>query len=389
MVLYSGKVSQKRETGAAESFSEKLELKPEKMYNKNWQSPATIEEVSTASGKAKSRKPLGLEQKKGLILLGVFVLLAAALLLVGAFYEGQAEKPVRHMADQAVGKLQRIEYDGQTYIEKTAMTTLLLMGTDQTEASVSYGARQGGQADFLMLLVIDHNDRVIHQLQIDRDTITEVETLGILGNPIGTKPMQICLAHSFGADASQNCGFVKRAVENLLEGITVDDYIALSMNAIPALNSALGGVTVTLEEDLSYEDPQMVKGATLKLNDRQAAILLHDRMQLGDGTNQSRMKRQRLYMTAAADTFRSRIQQETEFLGTFFDALSPFMDASIERGKLLNEINRAYHYEIQPYDTLEGEYSVGEDGFVEFHAAPGAATKWVMETFYKVDINNN
>ena len=132
----------------------------------------------------------------------------------------------------------------------------------------------------------------------------------------------------------------------------------------------------------------MLKGATLQLSDEQAQILLHDRMNLGDGTNESRMKRQRLYMNAAAETLRTRMQQEPEFAGRFLEALEEYMVSSIQRGELLNEINRAYRYETLPAATLEGEHVIGEDGFVEFHAAENAAAQWVMETFYKVDIES-
>ncbi|MDD5897615.1 MAG: LCP family protein [Clostridia bacterium] len=340
--------------------------------------------ISAGEGHRGHSRP-NAEQKKGLFLFLCFAAVVLVALVVGIVFERQSDQPLRSTATQNVGQLHRVEYNGQTHVEKTALTTLLLMGTDQTEASVRYGARQGGQADFLMLVVIDHNDRTIHQLQIDRDTIAEVETLGVLGNPVGTRSMQICLAHAFGSQPDQNCRSVVKAVENLLEGIEIDDYLSLSMNAIGTINHALGGVTVTLDEDLSYADPQMTAGATLQLSDSQAAILLHDRMQLGDGTNQSRMKRQRLYLTAAAETMRARMREDPEFTGRFLEQLEEFMVASIQRGELINEANRAYHYTVLPYETLEGEHTIGEDGFVEFHVAPGATAEWVMNTFYRVE----
>ena len=36
----------------------------------------------------------------------------------------------------------------------------------------SKGYRDGGQSDFLLLLVLDHKNKTIRQLQIDRDTMT-------------------------------------------------------------------------------------------------------------------------------------------------------------------------------------------------------------------------
>ena len=33
-------------------------------------------------------------------------------------------------------------------------------------------------------------------------------------------------------------------------------------------------------------------------------------------------------------------------------------------------------------DHPEGEYAIGEDGFMEFHMREGAATEWVLEHLY-------
>ena len=44
----------------------------------------------------------------------------------------------------------------------------------------------------------------------------------------------------------------------------------MKMDAMPLLNHEVGGVTVTLEDDMTKLDPAMKKGATLTLTDRQA-----------------------------------------------------------------------------------------------------------------------
>lgn len=322
-------------------------------------------------------------RRKNLILLAVLMLAFVTALLVMTLPEKNQGGQVRGVSTQDVGRLRRISYQGETYREKPAMTSILLIGTDRPEGTVGYGARQGGQADFLMLLVIDDNEKAVHQLQIDRDTMTAVETLGVLGNPVGTKEMQICLAHAFGATPEANCQSVKNAVENLLEGIEIDFYLSMSMDSIGRLNDALGGVTVTLDEDLTVLDEQMKAGATLTLNGEQAELLLRGRRQVGDGTNQSRMRRQRLFLEAAADTLKRRIRQEPEFMNAFLDAVEAEMTMNIQRSRLMGELNAAYGYEAHPIETIAGEHTIGRDGFVEFHAAPGAAVEWVIDVFFE------
>ena len=324
-------------------------------------------------------------KRKGLIWLIVFPVIVLSVLLTALHLEKKGGEPERGVPTQDVGKLRRVAYNGKIYREKPALTSILLIGTDRAEGSSGYGARQGGQADFLMLLVIDDQEKAVHQLQIDRDTIAAVEALGVLGNPVGTKNMQICLAHAFGATPEENCLSVKKAVENLLEGIEIDEYLAVSMDSIAELNDALGGVTVTLEEDLSSADPEMVRGARLTLTGGQAELLVRSRMNLGDGTNESRMRRQRTFLTAAAEALAARVRSGQESLTGFLDVIDAHATTSIPRAQLLNELNTAYGYELLPIRTLEGEHTVGADGFVEFHPSPGATAGWVVDVFYEYE----
>lgn len=317
----------------------------------------------------------------------VIILIAAAAVIAGvyavmAYLEQEGREQERGVAQTAIGQYRRVEYQGRTYVEKTGLTKILVMGVDKPSGARSYGARQGGQTDFLMLMVIDPDTRRVNRLQIDRDTITEVETLGVLGNVVGTKRMQICLAHGYGNNVEENCQHAVNAVENLLEGEEIDLYLALDMNAIGAVNRALGGVTVTLEDDFSASDPAMVPGATLQLNDKQAEVFVRGRMDVGDGTNASRMARQRVYMSAAADVFRKRVESEPKYIDEFLAVIENVATTNISRSRLVNEINKAYCYETPDVETLAGEYRIGKDGFMEFHIADGAVLDWMMRILY-------
>ncbi len=317
----------------------------------------------------------------------VVILIAAAAVIAGVYaaaahLEREGRTQDRGVAQTAVGQYRRVEYQGRNYVEKTGLTTILVMGVDKPSGGRSYGARQGGQADFLMLMVIDPSTKRVNRLQIDRDTIAEVETLGVLGNVVGTKRMQICLAHGYGNNPEENCQHAVKAVENLLEGEKIDLYLALDMDAIGVVNRALGGVAVTLEDDFSASDPAMVPGATLQLTDEQAEIFVRGRMSVGDGTNASRMVRQRVYMSAAAEVFRKRVESEPKYIDEFLDSIEEVVTTNISRGRLVNEVNRAYRYETPDVETLAGEYRIGEDGFMEFHVADGAVLDWIMRTLY-------
>ena len=145
---------------------------------------------------------------RALIICGVAVVLFAAVLLILRNQDQARHAETREKMSEGFGQLRTVEVDGITYREKPAVTTLLLVGIDQpadaVNTNVSKSYRSGGQADFILLLAIDHTDRKIHQLQIDRDTMTEVDVLGVFGNEVGTRILQICLAHSFGETPQDN-----------------------------------------------------------------------------------------------------------------------------------------------------------------------------------------
>lgn len=313
----------------------------------------------------------------------VVFLLIASLFIVAMQIEQRNQTQMRGIEQQNIGQRKRTEYQGVTYAEKTDLTALLLLGTDRNDVNVDYGARRGGQADFQLLLVIDPEKKCIHQLQIDRDTITDVEVLGIFGNSIGLQPMQISLAHAFGTTPEECNNRAIEAVERMLPGLDVDLYITLDLASIGILNDVLGGVTVTLEDDFSAIDPAMSQGTTLTLNAQQAEIFVRSRMSVGDGTNQSRMYRQRAYMSAAKDVFKSRMRENPEFANQLLDALENDMTTDASRGRLLNEANQAYSYQLLPIETLPGEHAIGKDGFMEYHLADGAALDWVMRVLYE------
>ena len=196
--------------------------------------------------------------------------------------------------------------------------------------------------------------------------------------------MQICLSHGFGVSDKDNCGYTLQAMENLLEGVEINLYLSFNMESIGMVNDALGGVTVTFDEDFTMYDPQMVKGATLTLTGEQAESFVRGRMDVGDGTNESRMVRHRTYMAAAMEGLTEQMREDTEYVGALYDELESVMTTNVSRGRLINEVNKAYKYEVLPVETLDGEYAVGADGFMEFHAADDAVIEWVMHTLYEL-----
>ena len=286
---------------------------------------------------------------------------------------------------EGFGELRKVEWKGVTYQEKPAVTIWLIAGIDKTDNASNTATntyRNGGQADFLLIGAIDHTSKEIHQLQIDRDTMTGVVTLGIFGNETGTRTMQICLAHSFGKTPQDNARYTVRAVQSLLEGIVIDGYYIISYSAIPEFNDALGGVTVHLEDDMTEVNPDWTVGSTVTLRGKEAEAFVRARQTVGSGTNQERMIRQKEYMQNAIAQMNRQISENPSFCNSFLQSLQSHATTNISITYLETELMKAYSYKILPVDYLEGEYSIGEDGFMEYHIQSDAAVEWVIQHLY-------
>lgn len=319
---------------------------------------------------------------------GVLIAVAIALVL---FYQGG--NWLEHRTDkteprgdhtQRYAYDEQIELDGVAYRKRKDVTAILLMGID-TESVDSTGNsyRNGGQADFLRLLVIDDADKKVAQIQIDRDTMTPITVLGVLGNKSGVRTAQICLSHGFGDGQAKSCALTVEAVSNLMFGIPIDFYIAMNLDGISALNDMLGGVTVTLEDDFSSLDPLMTAGATLTLVGDQAEIYVRSRRNIGIGTNEARMARQELYVSQMLSLLYAHMKKDEEFVGALYDAIAPYLTTDINRGRLINEVwaTRDYHRTVAIKPA--GVHEMGSDGFMQFHVDEVGLQQIIVDLFFE------
>ena len=287
----------------------------------------------------------------------VFLLLLCLALLLCAC----GKPPEDPLSGQTVEEMiknhggESIKIDGQVYDPKTDVQTILLMGIDHDDIHQSSGNLFSGQADALALLVIDRGEETYRLLPINRNTLCDVNVLSLGGDIIETRTMELCLAHSFGNGGADSCENTVAAVSKLLLGIPIDSYAALYMDGLPILNDAVGGVTVTIEDDFSQVDPSLVLGQEITLTGQQAYHYLRGRMQVGDGLNEGRMRRQQTYVAAYLSAAREKFQSDKSFAATLYQQLQPYLVANLS-GKDINTLAQLMSsYQNGGFASLEGE----------------------------------
>ncbi len=327
----------------------------------------------------KKKKQKELRRKAGLALAGVLM----ACLAGGIAYQILADHIL--LASDGTGEYINVtEINGIRCRKKTRIKTYLVMGTDATGPVKAVEEYDGtGQCDVLELLVIDQNANTYALLPINRNTITEVKSLQTDGTYIATTEVQIALAHANGDGLEISCENTVDAVSHLLYGQTIDGYAALNMDSIRIINHFAGGVAVTIEDDFSSTDPSLPMGETVTLTDDQAMHYVHDRMNVGDSTNEGRMRRQKAYMNALLPILEEKTSENESFPLNLFEALGDYMVTDLS-GKDCSKIAKAaMKNEFLGTFEIEGEASLDDWGFDQFIVDEDSLADVVIDLFYE------
>ena len=272
--------------------------------------------------------------------------------------------------------------DGVRYAPKKGLETILLIGVDkygdQTQET-SYNNSQ--QSDFLMLLVLDTENNTRAALHLNRDTMTEIPVLGVRGEAAGSITGQLALAHTYGSGGADSCRNTVDAVSGLLYGISIDHYVAFTMDAVGQANDMVGGVTLTMLDDFSSVSPEMQQGAVVTLTGDMALAYVRTRYGLEDSSNLHRMERQRQYLTELSDVLTAKIEADDGFLLEGLDAVSAYMVSDCTASQLSQAYDRWESYEDGGIYTMEGTAEQGAE-FIEFYPDEAALRQLVAELFY-------
>lgn len=319
--------------------------------------------------------------KKVFMAVTAFIVICTAVIGVGNMVDSQQMNTGKK---EAAATTDIVTINGVKCKPNWDIETYLFIGEDDRGVKTRKTESDGtGQSDVLELLVIDTKKNTYHKLPINRDTITDVKSLDDEGSYLATTKTQIALAHANGDGMELSCENTVDAVSNLLYGIRIDGYICLNMDSIKVLNHLAGGVPVTIEDDFSQSDKSLVKGQTVTLTDDQAMHYVHDRMNVGDGTNECRMRRQKAYIDALFPLYKAKLQENSGFINDFYNQLSDYMVTDMSVGEMGNVANMIMNSEDKGELSIKGTNAIAEDdGFNEFTMDETSRGEVAMELFF-------
>lgn len=273
-------------------------------------------------------------------------------------------------------------YNDTAYAKRENLETVLLLGVDKFEGETPEGYLNNQQADFLLLLVMDKENETCTPIQLNRDTMTQIQILGVTGEPAGTFTGQLALAHTYGSGEEDSCENTVLAVENLLYGMEIDHYVSLTMDGVALLNDLVGGVTVEVLDDFSGIDDSLVQGETVTLQGQQALTYVRSRGGLEDSSNLHRMERQRQYLSALQQQLKQASQQDSGFTLDALLQLNEYMVSDCTVNQLSDLGDSLATYQVGDILTTPGDAQEGEE-FMEFTVDEVALQQLVMDVFYE------
>lgn len=317
--------------------------------------------------------------KKALALVLICILVLCSALVAISVWEQQQDFTGEQSTQESSTS---IESDGVEYELNKNIETILVMGLDKFSENVDTSSYDNDQqADFLMLFVLDNQNKTFKALHLDRDTMVEMNVLGVAGKEIGTIKQQLALAHTYGNGQNVSCRNTAKAVSNLLDGIDITHYVSVTMDAVPVYNDLVGGVTVEVLDDFTGIDDTLVKGEKVTLMGDKALTYVRTRYGMEDSTNSHRMVRQRQYLEELYRISREKVEKDENFIITAWEQMANYTVSDCYEQDLLQIYEKVSEYEYLGTEYIDGE-SVKGERFMEFYPDEEALKKLVLKMFY-------
>ena len=281
----------------------------------------------------------------------------------------------------------QILLEGQVYEYNQDIITFLCLGVDSHSGiAKTKTPGEAGQADALILVVMNPKTEEIRLININRDSMVEIETYDTAGVYAGKEFGQITLQYAYGDGREKSCELMEKAVSDLFYQIPIHGYVAMDIGAIAALNDAVGGVEVTVTEDVAVYMPQWNVGSKVILQGEEALYFVRHRAAESKelGTNVRRIERQKEFMAGFLQKAREKAKGDISFLLSLYGKIQKHLITSISLDEMmyLTQLVFQCDFSLDSMIGMSGEQVMGEKN-EEFHVDNKALKQMVIDVFYE------
>ena len=282
----------------------------------------------------------------------------------------------------------QIRYNGKTYQYKENLMNILCLGIDSRDGiEKEKTPGTAGQADCVILAVLDDDAKTIQLINISRDSMVPVHVYATDGSFVEDRKEQLALQYAYGNGRDWSCQLMEEAVSELFYGLPIHGYCALSMNSIADLNDAVGGVTVTVPEDLAVMQPKLfTAGTTVTLKGELAYHFVHDRdyKSADVASNNKRIARQKTYAGAFVNQLKQGMKEDFILPVKLYQTAEKQMvtSVSLDQAVYLCTEYMNSSFNTDNIYTIDGEVTMGEK-YAEFLVDDEALYQLILNVFYE------
>lgn len=279
-----------------------------------------------------------------------------------------------------------VRYEGVHYRYNDEILTFLFMGIDKMgPVKDAKSGIDGGQSDAIFLLMLNPKSKEASVIGVNRDTMTEIDVYSKGGNYLGSTTAQLTLQHGYGDGRELSCERSMSAVSKLFYNLPIHGYCAINMGAIPLINDAVGGVELTVLEDVKDGKKLVFKeGETVRLKGDDAYKYIRMRDVNSFESAGRRLDRQKQYLSAYAQTAMSAMKEDITLPVTLYSTLSKYMvtDITVDEVSYLATQVMDYHFGSENMYSLVGATVMGET-YEEFYVDEKALYELILQVFYE------
>ena len=281
----------------------------------------------------------------------------------------------------------QILVNGEVYQYNEDILTFLCMGVDSRNGITNEKTPgKGGQADAILLVIANPHTEQLQVININRDSMTDIELYDTDGGYAGTETKQLALQYAYGDGRVESCELMEKTVSKLFYGIPLHGYVALDMESISTINDSVGGVEVTVLEDMTKYKSGWYEGASIYLTGEEALLYIREREEESKelGTNTKRIERQKQYLLKFVDKAMAKTKEDITFPLTLYGKVQNHMvtSLSVDEMTYLASTVLGYDFSMENIISIQGEMAMGEKN-EEFYIDDKYLRAFIIDTFYE------
>ena len=323
-----------------------------------------------------------IKHKKTIIIIGIIAILILSILLsyfiVLKIGENHLRNQLSH-TDDVLGSYDSDEADayhgGKAYYYNKDLINILCIGVDKQNAK----EKSDHQADAIYLVSADVKNKNAKIIAISRNTLTDIDVYDMNGDFLATDRKQICLSYAYGNDDEQSSLLTQKSVSRLLYDLPINGYYTIFMDSISDIVDSVGGVNVTIPEDMTKANKQWTKGAKITVTGKSALSYISYRQDSSD----LRLQRQKQFVKNFISAAKTAVSKD---ISLPFDMYNKLAKNTVTNVNSSSAVYLASEIIKSEFEVLQIPGKVGFDGTYEtFEADETALYEFVLDAFYKTE----